>query len=188
MKIYKIILFICCCILLYGCVNTENNINENKESETMKSYGFGDLARAPRSETLQSIEKITKLLFSIPYKMDAESGSKVIAIDIENKEVYYDVDTGKIHRIDPTITLSDDDVTELLELVKKYNILDWKEDYSIQNGDDILDGTGWTLIIEYQDRTIQTHGGYGVYLKDIIPENYDETISEFETFIESRMK
>jgi len=187
MKIYKIVLFICCCILLYGCSNTEN-IDKNKESGIMESYGFSDLTRAPKSETSQPIEKITKLLFSLPNEINTELGPKVIAIDMENKEVYYDVDIRKIHRIDPTIALSDDDATELLGLIKKYNILDWKEDYSIQNSEDILDGIGWALIIEYQDRTIQTHGGYGVYLKDIIPENYDETISEFETFIESRMK
>jgi len=78
--------------------------------------------------------------------------------------------------------------TKLLsEILKKYDVQDWKDDYTTENPDTYEDGYGWQLWLQYEDGTVEKHGGTGTTVEKVTPENFQDFKTELSTFMDEKI-
>lgn len=171
-------------LFVIGCNDLEKeNMEESKMSDEIL-YDFYSFLRAPKSTEKQGLSEVIKLVFT---KNDS-SLSDTIAIDVEGKKIHIDpwMSSHGINSLGETKNI--DDINEVLNILKKYNIQDWKEDYSFENPSSFEDGFGWNLWLQYKDGTVEKHGGSGSFPEEIIPENFGEFFHELNDFVNERLE
>lgn len=176
------ILFI---LLLFGCssdndikespeLSNENNNEKNGKDEVgeIDIYDFYFINRAPLAEKKHPLEELIKIYYS----------SKGVAIDLKNNEIYAEpqFSTNGIATFEEPLEFHDQE--ELLEILEKYNVQEWKEDYTTEDPDSYQDGFGWMMFLQFEDGTVEKYRGSGSFKKDVVPENFDEFAEEMEAF------
>ena len=133
---------------------------------------FSMLERQKHNGIVNSVEDIKKILFS------ASTGNvlknDVIGIDIENKALYYNMESIEMGRVEPTKILKDEEIDMLKDMIVYFKIKDWKQFYSDPNADEIMDGHGWALFLEGNDGIIEVHRGFGTKKSLVTPNGFNE--------------
>src|SRR5699024_11722442 len=76
-----------------------------------------------------------------------------IAMDIENNIIYIDpwMSSMGINYQDESEPI--DDIDKAVDILEKYNVQDWKEDYSYEDPSSYEDGYAWSLYLQFEDGT-----------------------------------
>jgi len=149
-------------------------------------YGFENLNKAARTEAVQPLKNAIKILFKESEDMQEKN---VVAIDMGNKELYLKPDLASIDFTTADYAMSDEEIKDVLGILKKYNVQEWNKKYSDgEDEENYSDGYGWNLYIQYEDGTVESHSGKGMSKVDSIPAEFDKFISELTTFVKERKK
>ena len=113
--------------------------------------------------------------------------SDTIAIDVTNNEIYVDPSwtTLGVDTFDEPVPVND--VQNLLQILEEYNVQDWKKDYTVENPEDYEDGFSWRLWLQFEDGTVEKHGGSGTE-DGITSENFDEFFTELNEFVAGKLE
>ena len=113
--------------------------------------------------------------------------SDTIAIDVTNNEIYVDPSwtTLGVDTFDEPVPVND--VQNVLEILEEYNVQDWKKDYTVENPEDYEDGFSWRLWLQFEDGTVEKHGGSGTE-DGITPENFDGFFTELNEFVAGKLE
>ena len=84
-------------------------------------------------------------------------------------------------RIPSRGTLETADWQALVDLLSRYQVNQWKADYGTP-GEDLSQGTGWTLILLFEDGTVERRQGVGT--SDAFPENFHALERELAALFE----
>jgi hypothetical protein len=137
----------------------------------------------PQAEQIQPLERVTKFWFDETTSLPGESA---VVIDIGNRTMYSNAAEVAVGITEPDIALTDADITQLLDILVKYDVQSWDEHYSTAETN-YADGFGWTLMLEYDDQTVEMHYGSAPHKEDCIPDNYDAFLEELLAFRDARI-
>ncbi len=184
----KIILvgILCFVCFISACSNKPETIRNSEEGGKVVETPIKDFSRIDKLEQSteqQDIDKIVKILF---YESNNMQYKNTIAIDIGNQAMYLNPQVPTLGLVNADYKMTEDDVKEVQNIIIKYDIQSWKEDYSDNKNSNNEDGYGWVLYLEYADRTVERHFGTGMYRKDVIPENFDAFIKEITNFVDNK--
>lgn len=171
-------------MVLEGCnQSTEDNLKEDSifihdEAESVNGnidiFDFSFINRAPKATEKHNLDEVIKFYFNTNLPL-----STVIAIEVGNNEIYKEprysalgVDTFE----EPIVF---DDKATLVNILGKYNIQDWKEDYTTEDPATFDDGAGWKLLLQFEDGSTEAHGGEGTTDK-IFPKEFDAFVEEID--------
>ncbi len=181
MRILFLILFIA--ITLIGCqqtLNEEEDLLEVPDGVDIYDFYFINRApeRAPEATEKHPLNELIKIYFS----------TKAVAIDVGNNEL---LEKPRFATSGVTIfeePLPFDDKEGLLGILEKYNVQEWKANYTTADPDTYDDGYGWMMLLQFEDGTVERYQGLGSYKEDVVPENFDEFADEMEAFKEEKVK
>jgi hypothetical protein len=184
-KLIASALALCMCFLTACNLGiTDTSTQEEIIVEATPLRDFMDMHTLPKAESKQPIERISKLAFSEARETPGEAS---IVVDIANRAMYSRKE-GVIEGIDePDIPLTKADITKLLDILVRYDVQSWDEDYSSASSDILYDVYAWGLQLEYDDRTVKTHYGSGPIKEEIIPENYEAFVEELLAFRDAKI-
>lgn len=159
-------------LVLTGCNHSEDNLKDDEVISNIDIYDFYYIKKAPIATKKHELEDVIKLTFSTTSPIPT-----IIAIDVGNKEIHIDprFSTNGLHKSRGTVIF--DDKESLVNILEKYSVQKWKENYTTQSPDSYTDGDGWRLLLQFEDGTIETHGGQGTR-DDIFPEEFDKFAEE----------
>ncbi len=145
-----------------------------------------EFSRIPLSEIVRekrSLEQVKKVV-CIFMQENIDDERKVIAIDIENKELYVDYEITQIDYEEPTCMLTDSEIEELLNIIKEYKIQEWDYEYVYEEYEHSLERYVWTVYLENEDNTVEEHWGLTDTFNSagVKPPNYDEFKVAMEEF------
>ena len=188
MKKTNSILFLLCTLIFPGCADRmpdkdliTHDFQNKREEDTISGidiYDFYFINRAPAATEKHPLDELIKIYFS----------TKSVAIDVENKELLENprfATNGVTIFEDP---LPFDDKEGLIEILEKYRVQEWKEDYTTEDPDSYQDGYGWMMLLQFEDGTIERYKGSGPYKEDVVPKNFDEFASEMEAFKKEKIR
>lgn len=172
-------------MLLVACQNKNPISHSEFEDETgsvIDIYDFSFIKHAPESKKKQDIKDVIKLYF-IENDSSLDTG---FAIDIENNFVYIDPRVGS-HGVRRTNDDPDElqDTQKFIDLLKEYDVQNWRKRYSDTNDDE--DGYGWKLILQYTDGSIEQHSGSGTDMKKITPNNFYPFTKDLAEIVEKEL-
>ena len=169
-------------MVLAGCNHsTEDNLKEDsifKDDEIVNNnidiYDFYFINRAPDATEKHDLDEVIKFYFSTNSPIRSK-----IAINIENNEIYKKPrhSFNGIDTLEEPITFEDKE--SLLNILEKYSIQEWKEDYTTEDSDTYQDGYGWNLMLQFEDGTVERHRGQGSTI-DIFPKEFDGFVEEID--------
>ena len=173
-------------VLLIACQDENNHIDpvngnhqktKNNQAEDIDIYDFYYINKAPRAAEKHSLDNLIKIYFS----------AKNIAVDIEEHEIYMDAlySRNGIDTFEDTIELNDKE--GLINILEKYDIQKWKDDYTTEDPDSYEDGYGWLLLLQFKDGTVEKYRGTGPLKDEVIPDNFDAFGNELEDFINEQI-
>ncbi len=136
--------------------------------------GFSRIPTVEKIREKRSLKQAKKVVFNF-LQEDIDGQEEIIAIDIENKELYVDYEITQIDYEEPTCMLEDNDIEELLDIIKKYEIQEWDYEYCFEEENN-MQYRAWIIYIENQDRTVEKHIGITntFNCEGVKPTNYDE--------------
>lgn len=158
-----------------------------KGESTLKEENLYDiyfLFKAPKATEKQDLSKIIKIVFSYS---DGSTGN-TIALNVEEDGIYIKPSVQSIGVRATKGIKKIDDMEKVVEIFDKYNVQDWKEDYSVEDPSSYEDGIGWNLWFQYKDGTVQSSRGSGTGLESITPEEFDDFFNELSDFVDERLE
>ncbi|WP_321386840.1 hypothetical protein [uncultured Enterococcus sp.] len=189
-------ILLCSVILVLCSCSAEKNDNlSSQESDviqlsTSESHtsippesDFFNIGALPKSNKIQSLENIAKILFT---EFDDMQVTNMFAIDIGNKGMYLNPKRGTEGIVDYDYALSDEDVKEVRSIIGYIPLDQWS---GYENAD--LKGEGgysWYLDIQYLDGTVKTFSGNGrsSEKKKAQPEGYSKLVEDLTVFMQSK--
>ncbi len=179
---YSIIIIIIC-FFVSGCNNsTKENLGGSNMSDKV-SYDFYTFLQSPQATEKQDFSKVIKLVVT----QNEGSQDETLVLDLENEEILIDPWMSSHGINSQGETQSVDDMREVLNIIERYNVQDWKDNYSTENPTSYEDGVGWNVWYQYEDGTVQSHKGSGSGLEKITPEGFDDFFNALETFVNERL-
>lgn len=176
-KMFIILLVIITC---FGC---QESFSKGEIDEIV--FDFKKIGKAPEATEKQEIDKVIKVYFN----ENDSSLDKGFAIDLEDENVYINPRMGSRGirtSIEEPVHVSD--IDGVLEVLKKYNVQKWKDDYTFESPDSYQDGYGWQLWLQFEDGTVEKHKGSGTKKDKVTPDNFNEFSKELRSFIEGKLK
>lgn len=189
------------CLLLWGCQSsasieslinkeaTEKLLTEMEERELPPYPDVGDedifdfafINGAPKTEESHEVEEIIKM-YATTWTIDELHHP--IAIDIANNEIYVEPDV-KLFGVEfETERKKVDDIDKVLELLDKYDVLNWQNYYSnVKDYHSYEDGASWSLMVQYEDGTTEEFYGKGTFFREIIPDHYEDFMKELGNYV-----
>ena len=176
------------CLFLLSCeqpssknktTGLENNMNKKD------IFDFKHIDSAPKATEKHPINEVIKVFLDewsidVPYK--------AVAIDIKKNEVY----------INPSISIRGlsagngivqiSNAEKVLEVLKKYEVQNWKTDYTFENPETYEDGYSWKILLQFEDGTVEKHSGKGTDKERLTPDNFESFFTEINEFIEERLE
>ena len=121
--------------------------------------------------TLEEGDIITK------FAIEADRGNK-------EERTVMDLASGKYYSGDATArSLSDEQIQKIKELVEKYGVSEWKQNFSEEEPDaDSTYSFSWLFVIETEDGKYCAYNGY-CSKPDSIPDHVDETIDRVDEIL-----
>src|SRR5699024_2282610 len=131
-RIIMMIFFIIYISLVFVCCYMTETQNEKKKESELKDehlYDIYFIKKALKTTEKQPLSKVIKLAFT---QKDSSLGN-TIAMDLENNTIYIDpwMSSMGINYKDESKPI--DDIDEAVNILEKYNVQDWKEDYSYED-------------------------------------------------------
>lgn len=178
------------CLFLIGCnENTKKDVSinqevkdgrEDNEMNDIDIYDFYFINKAPETKEKHSLDELIKIYFS--------AGSNQVAIDIKNNEIYVDPlwSTNGVDSFEDQVNLNEKEA--LLKILEEYDVQEWKADYTTKDPDSYQDGYGWLLLLQFEDGTVEKHRGSGPEKNKIIPENFENFVTELTGFVDERIE
>jgi hypothetical protein len=178
------------CIVLTACESIKkegegSGMSNGKESEKSgmsdtRADGFQELSELPKSTRQQSPDSVIKIMF---YESQNMQQKNVTALDLGNKKMYLHPKVQTVGIAEPDGTLSEDDIAEIIAILEENNVQEWKDSYqdAAENAS-YEDGYSWTLILEYEDRTVEWHTGSGPSKQDVVPDEFDQFTADLIAF------
>ncbi len=166
------------CLALFACKQARDEEILDDEQVKYDIYDFYFINRAPAATEKHPLDELIKIYYS----------TKAVAIAVENNELLEKprfATNGVTIFEDP---LPFDDKEGLIEILEKYQVQEWKEDYTTEDPDSYQDGYGWMMLLQFEDGTIERYKGSGPYKDDVVPENFDDFANDMETFKEEKIK
>jgi len=166
------------CLALFACNQGHDEDILDDEQVKYDIYDFYFINRAPVETEKHPLDELIKIYYS----------TKAVAIDVGNNELLEKprfATNGVAIFEDP---LPFDDKEGLIEILEKYQVQEWKEDYTTEDPDSYQDGYGWMMLLQFEDGTIERYKGSGSYKEDVVPENFDDFANDMETFKEEKIK
>lgn len=144
-------------------------------------YDFYHINRAPKTETKHALDELIKIYLSTNSPIDIK-----IAIDIKNDEIYDDPlwSTNGVESLKEPVKF--DGQKYLLDILSKYQVQGWEHDYTTEDPDSYQDGYGWSLMLQFEDGTVETYKGEGTN-DAILPAHFDEFVNELTDFADERL-
>ncbi|MEH7180116.1 hypothetical protein [Neobacillus vireti] len=85
-------------------------------------------------------------------------------------------------------TVKINDAENVINILKKHNVQEWKRDYSFEDPASFQDGYSWNLWLQFEDGTVEKHVGQGKDIVDITPKNFDDFATELNGFVKERLE
>ncbi|MEI3614672.1 hypothetical protein [Pseudogracilibacillus sp. SO30301A] len=192
------------CLLLLGCQSSTNqdkdettgqkDINEKElnsnDSEgnhvTQKDiFDFRHIDKAPEATEKHPIKEVIKVFFDewsidVPYE--------AVAIDVQNNEIYINpIISGRGFRARGGI-VEINGADQVHEILEKYDVQEWKTDYTFEDPGTYEDGYSWKLWLQFEDGTVEKHSGKGTDVKKLTPDNFREFAKDLGNFVEEKLK
>jgi hypothetical protein len=186
MKRKLIAIVLAVCIGFLTACSPETPEVSTREEITVKAtptIDFIYMGTFPRAEQIQPLDQVTKLVFM---ENAGQPGGICVAIDLGNRAMYSNAEAHLIGLDEPDIPLADADITQLLDILVKYDVQGWEAAY-LPEDTNFLDGGGWGILFEYEDRTVELHHGRGSENDDIFPASYDAFLEELLAFRDARI-
>lgn len=170
-------------LLIFSLMGCSENIEEKREQEEMKIYGFSELYKAPKARDDQTLDNVIKIVFIDSYELEHKSS---IAINVGEKGLFFHpVINSGIEYSELDYKLTESDISELVKILDKYQVMEWSELY----GDRKVYGDGWPnfwyLKLQFSDGTVKSAKGY-YDGGDEFPENLRPFVKELEEFVASK--
>ncbi|WP_051359400.1 hypothetical protein [Paucisalibacillus globulus] len=182
-------------LFLYGCsesdiiekdnqgTNEENEKGNNIEMNGIDIYDFYYLNKAPAAEQKHSLDDVIKVFFS-EWSM---TGGNTMAIDIENGEIYKEPRWTKLGVDSLEKPVKVEDVNQVIEVLQKYEVQDWKTDYTFEDPSTYEDGYSWRLWLQFKDGTVEKHSGEGTEKEKLTPEEFEYFVDELIKYVDERL-
>lgn len=170
----------------------ENNVNNEEMNESEENnvsdvniYDFENIGKAPEAKEPHEVNNVIKVFFS---ESTFDDSVEPIAINLQDNEIYQNpsLSLHSISSYDESIELND--VEEVLDILKAYDVQNWKKDYTFEDPDTYEDGFIWRLWLQYEDGTVEKHKGKGTDRTKITPDNFDGFIKELNSFANKHLK
>jgi len=157
---------------------TTENATTNLTGEDL--FDIYLLFKAPQTDEMKDLSKVIKIVFT----ENNSSTEHTLALDIDRQVIHLDPWTSG------SGILSEDEknvqgLEDALTILKKYNVQEWKDNYTYEDPASYEDGYGWSLWLQFSDGTVEKHYGSGSFKKEIIPENFNEFVDELNQFVET---
>src|SRR5699024_3144255 len=125
-------------LVFVSCNITDSQNVKMKESVLKEAhlYDIYFIKKAPKTTEKQPLSKVIKLAL----KQNDSTLRNTIAMDIENNIIYIDpwMSSMGINYQDESEPI--DDIDKAVDILEKYNVQDWKEDYSYEDPSSYEDG------------------------------------------------
>ncbi|BAC14732.1 hypothetical protein [Oceanobacillus iheyensis HTE831] len=162
--------------------NIEDNEDDKGEDDNMSEidiYNFKNIEKAPVASETQPLEKVIKIFFD-ETSMDAPY--QAIAIDIKSNEIYKNpiISRRGLRAQDGIIEVNS--TAEVYDILEKHDVQNWEEDYTFEDTSTYEDGYSWRLWLQYEDGTIEKHGGKGTDVDKLTPDNFTTFVDELREF------
>jgi len=168
--------------------NQKNTVNVNggngeKDMDRIDIYDFAFIKKAPESKEKQPLEKVIKVYFSEWSRSDTK-----IAIDVANNDLYINprMDSLGLRFNEGTVKIND--AENVINIFKKYNLQEWKRDYTFEDPASYRDGYSWSLWLQFENGTVEKHVGQGTDIDEITPKNFHEFAAELNRFVNERLE
>ncbi|MFS0750531.1 hypothetical protein [Oceanobacillus sp. 1P07AA] len=202
-KSIKYLLLIVACIFLISCQQSEgtsgsdttdpdntedkNRVDEGEDDNMSEVdiYDFKNIEKAPEATETQPLENVIKIFFD-ETKIDAPY--QAIAIDIKNNEIYKNpiISRRGLRAQDGVTKVNRAD--EVYDILAEHDIQNWEEDYTFEDAETYEDGYSWRLWLQYEDGTIEKHGGKGTDVKKLTPDNFVTFVDELRQFEKQKLE
>lgn len=171
-----------------GSINDENTNKQKKKEESNMTkeelYDFYYIKKAPKANDVYGLDEVIKVLVT----KNNSSLDDTIAIDVKNEKILVNPRMSSLGVRPRDGTKQVNDMESVLKILGKYDVQNWKEDYSFEDPSTYQDGYGWHLWLQFEDGTVEWHGGEGGIKSEITPDNFDEFFEELNEFVEERLK
>ena len=168
-------------LFLCGCQQLAKHNEENIEKEDFFDIYY--IKEAPKATERHNLEEVITLVLNT----NINTSTDTIAINVQDGEIYINPQMSSLGVHAKNGTKKVDDINKILEILEKYEVQDWKEDYTFEDPSTYEDGTSWHLFLQYEDGTIEQHGGSGTDEEKIKPDSFDAFIKEIADFVDERI-
>ncbi len=169
------------CLLLVGCEQASDPEGEGNVMNTDIKH----INNAPKATEMHPIDKVVNVFFS-EWTMDVPPIT--VAVDIENNEVYKEPSMGRRGLRAQGGIVSIRNAEEVVAILEKYDVQDWKTDYTFEDPTSYEDGYSWKLWLQFADGTVEKHAGEGTDKGKLTPDHFDEFVGELQGFVEGELK
>ena len=175
---------ICICFLVMGCHNLQEKDKGEPNMSNKELYDIYFLFEAPKATEKHELSEVIKIAFSV----GGSSNDNEIAIDIEKHIIHIApwMSTLGVTSLGESDYI--EDIEKVLNILEKYNVQDWKEDYTFEDPSSYEDGFAWSLYLQFEDGTVERHKGSGSFAEEITPDNFNEFYNELNDFVEERLE
>lgn len=182
-NVFYIVLLIVTCLYLTGCDDGEGEMQKTSNMTDKDVYDIYLLFEAPKAKKEHDLTDVIKIVF---FDSNSTTGN-TIAIDVKDSSIYINPSVSSLG-IRATNGMKEiEDIETAINILEKYNVQDWKEDYSIEDPSSYEDGYGWSLLLQFEDGTVAEYGGSGPFKKEITPNHFDDFFQELNDFVEERL-
>lgn len=174
------------CLFLVACQSIDDDKGETAnlegEEDAMNQvdiFDFKHIQDAPEATEKHAIDKVVKVFFD---ESSIDKPYKAVAIDVENNEIYLNpiISRRGLRAQDGVTTVETS--KEVHAILKKYEVQDWKSDYTFEDAESYEDGYSWRLWLQFEDGTVEKYSGKGADKERLTPENFDDFAQELYQF------
>lgn len=165
--------------------NHSSNAEEKDGEENMNVediFNFKNIEHAPETTEGHSLSAVIKVFFD---EWSFDEPYKSMAVDIGNNEIYVHPIIGQrgLRAQDGVLEINNGE--DIISILEKYHVQDWKTNYTDGHSDSTEDGEGWELILQYEDGSVKKHIGNA---DDLKPEGFRGFADELYQFVENHME
>lgn len=153
-----------------------------KDMNEKDIFNFKNIEHAPEATEDHSLSAVIKVFFD---ESSFDEPYQSIAVDIGNNEIYVNpiISQRGLRAQDGVLDINDG--KGIISILEKYQIQDWKTDYTDADAEEAEDGESWALILQYEDGSVKKHIGND---EDLTPEGFREFADELYQFVENHLE
>lgn len=163
--------------------------NEEEVTEYLESfddellYDIAYIFKAPKTREKNVLSKVIKIAFV----ENNDSEQHIIGLEIDREVIHIEPWMTSVGILSLEEKEKVEAIEDVIDILEKYRVQNWQEDYTHK---DVLaneDGYSWSLWIQFEDGTVEKHGGSWPSKKDVIPENFSDFADALKEFVETKL-